>query len=157
MNRRARSARRRGVFGKADARTSGAALRRAGARCGCAVYALERRLLLATIFVTNTDDDGLGSLRAAIDQANSTLDRDTIIFEIPGPGVKLIQPLTPLPPITQPVVIDGYTQGDASRNTLAEGWNGRLRVRIDGARFVNQSNSAGLKSDANDVEIVGLV
>jgi hypothetical protein len=38
----------------------------------------------ATYVVTNTDNNGPGSLREAIDAANSTGDDDTINFEIPG-------------------------------------------------------------------------
>ena len=35
---------------------------------------------------------------------------DTIIFKIHGTGIHTIQPLTELPTITDPVLIDGYTQ-----------------------------------------------
>jgi len=41
---------------------------------------LEARRVLATITVTNTDDSGAGSLRAAIEQANSSAGSDTICF-----------------------------------------------------------------------------
>ena len=52
-----------------------------------------------------------GSLRQAILDSNAdTGDRDTIVFNIPGSGVHTITPLTALPLISQPVVIDGTTQ-----------------------------------------------
>ncbi len=41
---------------------------------------LEDRVVLSTITVTNTDDSGLGSLRAAIIEANGDHSQDTIVF-----------------------------------------------------------------------------
>lgn len=73
--------------------------------------------------VTTTADTGPGSLRQAIINANANPDAATIRFKIPGSGVKTITPATPLPPITAPVKIDGYTQPGASPNTLAIGDN----------------------------------
>src|SRR5437016_6318317 len=65
----------------------------------------------ATFTVTNTNDSGLGSLRQAIIDSNSTAgQKDTIAFNIPGTGVRTIAPLSSLPLITDPVVIDGTTQ-----------------------------------------------
>ncbi|MCH7549793.1 MAG: hypothetical protein IH969_09710, partial [Candidatus Krumholzibacteriota bacterium] len=60
--------------------------------------------------VTNTADDGPGSLRAAMLAANTFEDRNRIEFNIPGPGPHTITPLTPLPLIPWPVVIDATTQ-----------------------------------------------
>ena len=54
------------------------------------------------------------SLRAAIQEANDTLGPDTINFNIGGTGpVKPISPTSPLPTITDPLTIDGYTQPGA--------------------------------------------
>ncbi|MGB7876366.1 MAG: PxKF domain-containing protein, partial [Anaerolineales bacterium] len=74
--------------------------------------------------VTNTNDSGDGSLRQAILHANaasnSDNDPDEIQFDIPvdipGAGVQTIAPFSVLPVITDPVVIDGYTQPGASGN-----------------------------------------
>ncbi len=70
----------------------------------------------ATFTVTTPFDSGPGSLREAITRANETAGRDTIVFDIPsfdstptGPG-RLIQLVTPLPTVTDPVVIDATTQ-----------------------------------------------
>jgi hypothetical protein len=60
--------------------------------------------------VTNTNDAGTGSLRQAILSANANPGKDTITFNIPGGGVHTIMPVTLLPKLTDPVVIDGYTQ-----------------------------------------------
>ncbi len=66
---------------------------------------------------SNTADsvcnDGAGNctLRAAIEQANSLVGTDTINFSIGGVGVPTISPGSALPTITDPVVIDGTTEG----------------------------------------------
>ena len=57
--------------------------------------------------VTNTDDTGPGSLRQAMVDANSKLGMDIIKFRIDG-GPQTIQPLSPLPQITEPLVIRWY-------------------------------------------------
>src|SRR5262249_42626938 len=44
------------------------------------VTVLEGRALLSTLTVTNTDDSGAGTLRAAVNQANSENGGDTIVF-----------------------------------------------------------------------------
>jgi hypothetical protein len=59
--------------------------------------------------VTNTNDSGPGSLRQAILDANATPVTDTIAFSI-GSGVQTITPLSALPSISDPVIIDGTTQ-----------------------------------------------
>src|SRR3954447_2308013 len=86
----------------------------------------------ATFTVTNTADTGPGTLRQAILDANGAAGTDTIAFKIPGTGVKVISPATDLPPITQPVIIDGYTQPGASPNKLADGDNAVLLIQLDG-------------------------
>src|SRR4030095_13962938 len=55
--------------------------------------------------VTNTNNQGVGSLREAIINANSTVGLDTITFNIPGPGVKVISLLNTLQEIQAPVVV----------------------------------------------------
>ncbi|HZB46314.1 MAG TPA: FG-GAP-like repeat-containing protein, partial [Pyrinomonadaceae bacterium] len=82
--------------------------------------------------VTNTDDAGAGSLRQAITDANAAAGADVIDFNTPGAGPHTIQPLSPLPAITDPVTIDGYTQPGASANTLAVGNDAVLQIVLDG-------------------------
>ncbi len=80
----------------------------------------------ATYSVTNLNDIGAGSLRWAIEQANINPGLDTIQFNIEaavlcGGGVCTIQPLTPLPALTDGgTTIDGYTQPGASPATAAD-------------------------------------
>ena len=73
--------------------------------------------------VTNANDHGTGSLREAITNANAISGADTIVFNIPGSGVKVISLLTPLPDITDPVVIDAATQ---------PGYQGSPLIELDG-------------------------
>jgi hypothetical protein len=93
---------------------------------------LEQRLLLAVFTVTSTDDAGPGSLRQAIIDANNNPGHDEVLFDIPGSGVRSIGLLTPLPSISEPLTIDGYSQSGASPNTLAIGNNAVLLVELSG-------------------------
>ncbi|HEX5891174.1 MAG TPA: SBBP repeat-containing protein [Pyrinomonadaceae bacterium] len=70
--------------------------------------------------VTNTNNHGAGSLRDAIINANATLGADTIVFNIPGAGVKTISLLTTLPEITERVSIDATTQPGYAGTPLVE-------------------------------------
>jgi hypothetical protein len=103
----------------------------------------------ATITVTGTGDtiavDGVVTLREAITSANQNSNvnadvvavgvygTDTINFNIPGAGVKTINLTTSLPTLAAAIVIDGYTQGVASVNTLANGDNAVLLIELNGA------------------------
>jgi len=88
----------------------------------------------ATFTVTNTNDAGAGSLRQAILDANANPRLDNINFSIPGAGPHTIQPLSASPTITDPAIIDGYTQAGASPNTNGPGYglNTVLMIELDG-------------------------
>ncbi|MBV8607429.1 MAG: Calx-beta domain-containing protein, partial [Singulisphaera sp.] len=80
-------------------------------------------MLPATFTVTDTSDDinDTGSLRHAITQSNLTgPGPNTINFNIPGTGVKTIAPLSALPVITNPVIIDGTSQPGFTSSPLIE-------------------------------------
>ncbi|HXU08286.1 MAG TPA: VCBS repeat-containing protein, partial [Blastocatellia bacterium] len=64
----------------------------------------------ATFTVINTNDEGPGSLRQAMLDANSRVGSDTISFDIPGSGIKTITLLSPLPVVTESLMVDGTTQ-----------------------------------------------
>lgn len=70
-----------------------------------------------TIYVTNTNDSGAGSLRQAINDANANASSTTILINIPGPlGTdRIINVPTALPAFTAPVElrIDGGQTGKA--------------------------------------------
>src|SRR5262245_32965013 len=96
----------------------------------------------ATNIVTNTDDSGAGSLRQAILSANLSGDvPDRIIFRIPGDGPHTISPLTPLPELTDRVVIDGYSQPGATPNTLVKGDNAVLQIVVLENLIIDTTNS----------------
>ena len=71
---------------------------------------LEPRRLLATFVVTTTADDGPGSLRQAIVDANVAPFQDRITFSIGDDpaAVHRIRPLSPLPEVTDSTWIMGY-------------------------------------------------
>ena len=87
--------------------------------------------------MSNTDDHGSGSLRQAIVDANASANvsgvPDEIDFDIPGTGLHVISPSIGLPPITDPVVIDGYTQPGSSPNTVLDGDSATLVIVLDGS------------------------
>ena len=93
------------------------------------------RLSALDFTVTNTNDSGPGSLRQAIIDANGNPGNDSISFNIAGSGVHTIAITTPLPAITQPVLLDGYTQPGSSANTnpVGQGLNTVLQISIDGS------------------------
>lgn len=108
----------------------------------------------STSVVTNSNDSGAGSLRKAILDANASPDYSGIVFDIPGAGPHFIPALTALPPITQRVIIDGYTQTGASANTNGQ-WqadNAVIQVVLSGWPVVND----GLVIQANYCTIRGL-
>ena len=107
--------------------------------------------------VSNTNDSGPWSLRQAILDANAQPGKDTIIFKIPGSGIHTIQPLSELPAITDPVLIDGYSQPGSSPNTnpISQGCNAYLTIELDGTNAGNTSN--GLTIQSGNSTIRGLV
>jgi IPT/TIG domain-containing protein/S-layer family protein len=90
-----------------------------------------------TFTVINTNDSGAGTLRQAILDANANPGLDTIAFNITGSGVHTIQPLLSTMFITDPVVIDGFTQAGSSPNTLLVGNDAVYTVEIDGSGLTN--------------------
>jgi parallel beta-helix repeat protein len=94
--------------------------------------------LSGSLIVKNTNDAGLGSLRQAILDANATAGLDLIEFALPGPNY-VIRPAQPLPVITEPVHISGYSQPGSSPNTLPEGNNAQILVTLDGRDNINKS------------------
>jgi hypothetical protein len=90
-----------------------------------------------TLVVTNVNDAGPGSLRQAILEANNAPGVNVIHFDLPGSGVRTLAPLTPWPDITNPVTLDGYSQPGSRPNSLTNGNDGRLLVRLDGVNLTN--------------------
>lgn len=89
-----------------------------------------------TFTVTNTNDNGAGSLRQAIIDANGasgSCDLQTIVFAIPGSGVHTIRPNATLPTIQMQILIDGYSQPGSAQNSLSEGDNAVILIELDGS------------------------
>ena len=130
------------------------------------VERMEERTLLSTFWVTNTDDNGgvnpapgagTGTLRQAIIDTNAdstSTALDTIDFNIPGTGVQTIQPLSELPAVTHPVVIDGYSQPGSKPNDLAAGDDAVLSIELDGS---NAGGARGLWISGGGSRVMGLV
>lgn len=116
----------------------------------------------ATFVVTTTSDgppnscQGECTLREAIVAANVNPTADTINFAIQFPvrGELLFQPTTPLPTITQPVTIDGYSQPGTDENDDPDISNATLRIRLDGA--LAGPSAIGLSICASNVVTRGL-
>jgi parallel beta-helix repeat protein len=82
---------------------------------------LERRVVLATFTVTNTNDSGSGSLRYAMESAALSPGHDAITFNIGGGGgAHTIAPNAPLPSILDTVLIDATTQPGYAGTPLIE-------------------------------------
>jgi hypothetical protein len=88
----------------------------------------------ATFVVTNTSDDGAGSLRQAILDSNAAFGPDEIDFAIPGSGVHVIALASSLPEITEPVTINGFSQPGSSPNAngVGLGLNAVIQIEIQG-------------------------
>lgn len=109
-----------------------------GLRYGASFFLLSAVLMLpvsvraATFVVTNTASSGAASLAQAIADANATPAEDLVVFNIAGVGPHVIG--GSLPPITQPLVIDGSTQPGSVRNTVVSGsTNAVIAVQLDGS------------------------
>jgi hypothetical protein len=106
--------------------------------------------------VTNTLDSGVGSLRQAILNANTYAVPKEIVFAIGSGGWRIIRPMSTLPALTQPTVINGYTQPGSSPNTNGPGLgsNAVLTIELDGSLL---GGGQGIAITADSCTIRGLV
>ena len=95
--------------------------------------------------MTSDSDSGPGSLRQAILQANTNFAPVLIIFRLPQ-GEHTIRPLSPLPPLSNSIAIDGWTQ---------PGWSGFPVVTLDGA--LAGTNANGLVISSSFCMVRGLI
>lgn len=81
--------------------------------------------------VTNTSDSGAGSLRSAITGANAH-GSGLISFNIgSGCGPHVIALGSPLPSITVPLIVNGYTQAGSSVNDLDRGTDAKFCIVLE--------------------------
>jgi hypothetical protein len=109
--------------------------------------------------VTNTYDSGPGSLRQAILDANSNEGFETITFDIPTIDLNYhsathsftIRPTSPLPSITDSVMIDGTSEWSVV------GISGRPSIELNGASAGGDADGLTVASGADGSMITGLV
>ncbi len=116
-------------------------------------------LVVNTASDDTTPGNGECSLREAIQTANADADVsggdcipkggfDTITFDIPGAGPHVIQPSSPLPDISNALLIDGYSQSGAAPNTLGygQGSNAIILIELDGANTPPGTNGLDIQT-----------
>jgi len=118
----------------------------------CLLFVRVEQVTAATYVVNNTADSGVGSFREAIVQSNTVVGADTILFNIPGTGIRVIRPETAFPAITETVVINGYSQPGSSAAT--ETVPAVILIVLDG---LYQDTGYALEIEANLCEVRGLV
>ena len=102
---------------------------------------------LSTV-VTNTHDDGDGSLRKALFLANIASGAQTITFDLPGTGPDTIRPLSALPEITDTIVIDGSTEPDFASTPI---------IVLDGSMAGSDVDGLRLGAGSDGSTVRGLV
>jgi hypothetical protein len=111
----------------------------------------------ATFTVSNVNDSGPGSLRQAIADANASPGPDIIEFNIlPADVVHVIELASGLPPVTDPVTLDGLTQPGALPNSFAYGFNATNLVTLAGGMLTNTPPSLPPGGDPTTNVIHGL-
>jgi hypothetical protein len=109
----------------------------------------------ATFVVSGTADDGTGSLRQAIIDANAAGGSNTITFAIGGSGPHAITLASPLPGINGTLVIDGYSQPGSAMNTRTPeqgGLDAQLMIELVG----NGGSGLWLQGSAASLTVQGL-
>lgn len=109
------------------------------------VETLENRRLLATLTVVTNTDDGPGSLRQAIVDANQLSGPDEIAFDLPADQL-IFRPQSPLPTILDSLVIDAATQ---------PGYADAPIVQLIGRDL--HDSASGIEISAPNVTVRGLV
>lgn len=119
----------------------------------------------ADFLVTSEDDFGPGTLRAAITSSNAVPGPNVIRFDIPGctNDACVIELESPLPTITRPVLIDGYTQRQsqtnkcARPNTLAVGSDAVLCIALTPKNGFNVNRAFQVGNGGGGTTIRGLL
>lgn len=110
------------------------------------------------LIVTNTNDSGAGSLRAAITDANANPAANVIGFNISGSCPRTIALDTELPAITNSLSIRGYTQPGSQPNSNALIDNATICVELTEAsgHTVNNGLHFAAASDGDAFDVSGL-
>lgn len=86
-------------------------------------------------FVINSDDSGFGSLRQAVEGANSNEDASIIRFNIPNGCSSRIVLNSELPALTAPLWVDGYSQLGSAPNDVETSFNAQLCATVVAGPF----------------------
>jgi len=113
--------------------------------CTFSIRVIPYRLFVTTN-VTTTADSGPGSFRQALLDANDAPGENLVVFNIAGPGPHVITLESPLPEITSPVIINGWSQ---------PGFAGLPLVTVTGSGLTNAVD--GLVLHAGNSTVRGLV
>ncbi len=107
------------------------------------------------IIVENTDDSGPGSLRAAIECANTDLGPDTIVFELTGQPPYTISPLSSLPSIQDSGTVIDVTlaSGLSSGDLILSGENVIPESEDNPGIYIDNTDNTGIFG----LEIIGWV
>jgi CSLREA domain-containing protein len=133
-----------------------------GGSCDAGAYEFPSANIFTVTSTADTNDgtcDADCTLREAINAANATFNNtapDEIRFNIAGVGVQKIAPLTVLPEIAEPVIIDGYTQPGASVNVEPIANDAVLLIELSGENLGAGASGLILNS-VDNVTIRGLV
>ncbi|KOY86440.1 hypothetical protein AD998_10040 [bacterium 336/3] len=118
--------------------------------------------------VTTAAASGVGSLKQALLDANSDTDKDYIDFSITGAPPFVIAPAdgdkmdviiggtNAAFVITQPAIVDGYSQSGSIPNSLAVGNNANILIEIDGINLGTGTATNGIRISTNNCLITGL-
>ena len=114
---------------------------------------LERRMMPSTYVVSNTSDQGLGSLRQAILDSNAAGGTNNVAFQIPdnnsNPEAYVITLTSgPLPAITNALTVDGTTETAFLGKPAV--------VEIDGGSLSGTPDGVTLSTGSKGSEILGL-
>ena len=128
----------------------------------CLMLGFASQVHAQTTFTVNSTDsvaDGTCdlthcSLDDAIVAANASPGADTIAFNAPGGGTHTLMRVAALPPVTEAVVIDGYTQPGSQANTIPLGaLDSVINIQLLAA---TSAVATGLRIEASTVTIRGL-
>lgn len=134
----------------------------------CAIsIQLQPTQALSTYTVSNTNDSGAGSLRQAIEDANSSFGTDQIVFSV-GTGHIQIIPTSPLPAVTDTVTIDGTSQPGFVDSPIVELSGNGSGANARGLYFagnasgstvkglvINNFSSQGIWIDTSNITVTG--
>jgi hypothetical protein len=119
------------------------------------------------LLVANTNDSGAASLRQAILNVNAQPGSQPvgIVFNIPGNGVQTITPLTALPTLTHPAILDATTQAGYAGSPIIELNGSSAGAGVDGIHItagnstvrgfvINRFGGDGIRLESNGSDVI---